>query len=860
MRIFFLSMMKILLLLLLTALLGARGSAETASNAPPIVFDRLIDIDKQWKASVVIREGEEPADAIFSALRPYGVNHLGRKQVFDEVKRAGVPHSREHAILFSQHIVIAEDDSFSGTFIFEDNDSEPIDAIYNFAKENSIELYFDKLSDALLPKLCELTPCRRKSPQIWSKEITNSDGMSLGQLQLLHGDEAADVVDDFVQRVSANVGNRSVFRDNLLNVVCKEVMCTRTKSVVYRKSIRDEDGTLKGDIEIFENEEVIDAVVRFIRKSKLSLDEIALKNSMFQQACGVPRLRCTRNVGIVYEQRINSADGSQINILTIHENEEPVDKVYQWCQENNLPLRFMDSILNPVCESELVICNRREPVYFSISISGPDGMYVNTLELTVGHEPVDDIYAFFASNGLFKKGWDFLGMVKQICVKPTVDCRRLKALKYFDKNFTMGGIGMGQLAIWENEEVVDVLYILRQQYNLTVADQIEGFNAICKKPAVHCQRTRAVVFQKMEISKLDYVKFGNETCKRQFVGVKFRSSFNNMPFGSQIASWLREDSVKSVVEHPLFCVCILGLLLLIFHAITHVPRFRGKIHPSQKIVISVGITVVISVMQALLIEPDTEVDQAMHIYEGKLPDLIILEDEEPVDALLKWGKQSAKDLCVTPSSDCQPLVREPIYWEILDELCNRTESLHCSRTRAWEFLSMGAMTYFGNDYLIDYYNPAVDPLAHNETFATMEKTASKFCARFLPPPDNCVRDITRHIAGQVETTNDKRLDEKCSYKRLSLDQDAPGFELYSKTALMARSRGMNISPFRRVDNGTVSFDPWSRESREAHAAFDTFHKIHDPESREWNDKPCVPYFNGAMCARTDKDGNMMIEV
>jgi hypothetical protein len=227
------------------------------------------------------------------------------------------------------------------------------------------------------------------------------------------------------------------------------------------------------------------------------------------------------------------------------------------------------------------------------------------------------------------------------------------------------------------------------------------------------------------------------------------------------------------VEYPLFCVCILGLLLFIFHAITHIPRFREKLHPSQKIIISVGITVVVSVMQALLIEPDTEVDQAMHIYEGKLPDLIILEDEEPVDALLKWGKESAKDLCVTPNSDCQPLVREPIYWEILDELCNRTENLHCSRSRAWEFLSMGTMTYFGDDYLIDYYNPAVDPSAHNETFATMEKAASKFCERFLPPPDNCVRDITRHIDGQIQTTDDKRLDAKCSYKRLSLEQDAP---------------------------------------------------------------------------------------
>ena len=51
---------------------------------------------------------------------------------------------------------------------------------------------------------------------------------------------------------------------------------------------------------------------------------------------------------------------------------------------------------------------------------------------------------------------------------------------------------------------------------------------------------------------------------------------------------------------------------------------------------------------------------------------------------------------------------------------------------------------------------------------------------------------------------------------------------------------MNMSPFRRVDNGTASFYKWSKETSEARTAADTFQKVHDPESREWNDKPRVP--------------------
>ena len=90
-------------------------------------------------------------------------------------------------------------------------------------------------------------------------------------------------------------------------------------------------------IEIYEGEKVIDAVARFLQQSKTSVDEIVLKNYMFQQACGLDRVRCTRNVGIVFDQMIQDSDGSPIgDRLVIYENEEPADKVYQWCKDNNV--------------------------------------------------------------------------------------------------------------------------------------------------------------------------------------------------------------------------------------------------------------------------------------------------------------------------------------------------------------------------------------------------------------------------------------------------------------------------------------------------------------------------------------------
>lgn len=487
------------------ALLGAGTTAEVGSA--PVIFNKSISIDGgKWTANVAIREGDEPADAIFSALRPYGVDYVARRTVFDEAKRAGVPHTREFAKMFSQNIVL-EDDSFSGLFTLYDDGQEPVDAIYNFAKEHSIETHFRGLADALLPELCDLVPCTRKRPRIWFNQITSDDGRKLGVLEILEGDEAVDTIDSFVQRMEVEAGERNAFRRNLLSVICQSITCSREIPVVFRKTIKGEDGQSNGAIEIFENEEVIDGVVRFIRKSKLSLDEIALKNYMLQQACGIDRVKCTRNVAILHNQRINSMDGSPIGTLIIYENEEPVDQVYRWSQENNVPFANMEGIMDAACESDLVICNRREPVYFAIPISGPEGGNVGTLELKVGHEPVDDMYAFFAANGLFKKGWDFLGVVKQICAMSNVDCRRQKAVKYFDHNFTMAGENMGQLVIWEDEEVVDTLYNLRQSYNLTKEDQIVEFNKICKNPEVVCERTKAVVFRKSEITKLGKLTF-----------------------------------------------------------------------------------------------------------------------------------------------------------------------------------------------------------------------------------------------------------------------------------------------------------------------------------------------------------------
>lgn len=278
-------------------------------------------------------------------------------------------------------------------------------------------------------------------------------------------------------------------------------------------------------------------------------------------------------------------------------------------------------------------------------------------------------------------------------------------------------------------------------------------------------------------------------------------------------------------------------------------------HVGYDLVIYLTIFIILSVIQTTLIEPKNEIDHAMHLFEGKLPDLEILEGQEPVDAVLLWGKKAAKDH--------HPIVREPIYWDVLDKVCAEIKHTQCKRRRAWAYISMGSMTVHGVVYNIDYYDSSVDPSAQSLCRRSMkcaERTAIEICERIVPALPTCASDLAKHIDTQLEEFEKKRIESKDTYIKLGLEMDAPQADLYPAMSSKVRVRGMNVSPFQRVDNGTAVYPKWDTHTNEAYSVMDAYIKVKDEESREWNDKPCTPYFGGALCAKTDKDGNMKIEV
>lgn len=502
------------LLILLSALL----LAVTCLGENRVVFKKTIAIDKgQGKralADVVVLKGEEPADAVFRQMRPHNVDGRGRRAILDEIRKEGaVPISRDHALVLSQPLDVEGRSGTELTFDMYDDGTEPVDALYDFARVHGlVETHYGGLVEALLPGLCELLPCSRDRARIWHGDVVTDGGTSVGRLEILDGDEAADTVDSFVAGISEDVGDRATFRRNLLGSICESIACARRVPVVYRKRIKDEFGNSAGAVEVLEGEEVADATARFLRTTEVrGLDEVSLKNFLFRQACGNERVSCTRSEGVVYNELMRFEDSDMGTIrLTIFDTDEPADRVLKWCRDNGISLAYMSGVLDRVCDAKMVVCKRRQAVYFSMSVSGPDGSSIGTLQLMLGNEPVDDVYQFFASNGLFSKGWDFHGFVRQICDKPDVDCRRHTAIKYYDDHFAMGNVTMGKLVIWEDQEVVDVLFNLRRHYNLTLEDQINKQNEICKKPEVHCRRLRAVVHRKTDITALDYQKCKSE--------------------------------------------------------------------------------------------------------------------------------------------------------------------------------------------------------------------------------------------------------------------------------------------------------------------------------------------------------------
>ena len=804
-----------------------------------------------------------------------------------------------------------------------------------------------------------ILPCTRNVPIIWAYDVYNDhDGSEayIGTCEIMLHEEPIDVIDTFVIQHELP----SDYRNKLFRMACEEISdlytllshefnmnngspdiiypstgCSRDLPIVFRQEIIDSNGTKLGTLEVLEDEEVADALARLWHKIPESISGesdslssgISIRHRLVNIICNKQnahssvRFRCTRTNAIVFDEYLSleNVDGSYDTTsderyhLVIYDVEEPADKVYAWIMEHELDMdQYYKKVMDVVCSPNELInkdimrppikCRRMAPILFGPQrVTNSDNETIGIFQILYWEEPADAVYSFLAQHELINdKAWSVQGILSQICHLPQLSnhCNRSVAVKYYNDSFTIGDKHIGEIVIWENEEVVDVMYNLRRRFGLTLQDQMEAMARICEKETIHCGRTRAIILRYSGINHKEFEEFNNATCLRYHNGWQFVSSRKGMDdidndiseykfslhFGLEvdalfdiISTWiqvlvqheythtalhyLNTSEVVLIVIMVLYWELILKLTIGI---ITRQHLRVGKPYRIRRMTFMAVIAfLIVSTLHVCRIEPDIYIDSAMHAHQGKLPDLLMYEGDEPVDAILRWIKETSKEY--------HPLARQPIHMTLISDICE-SKVVNCTRKRAWEEIHMGHIMFRNQAHNITYMNPAVDPIRRNQCYSILndesdsciQEQAIDICQRLQPALSGCADEISVHISRQLRGYQEVRYSNKNSYIALELEMDVSQGELFQKAAAIVRRNGLNFVPYHRVDNGTDqssgTYYIHSERGKRAYAALDAYIKVKDTETREWHDKPCTPMFGGALCGKKDKDGNLKIEM
>ena len=212
---------------------------------------------------------------------------------------------------------------------------EPIDAIVAFRHEHNLSMAFQHTA---LETFCSALPCTRAAPIVFSAMITGDNGASIGQFELLDGDEPADAIAAFCRQHKLG----PAFQRQMIASICAQ-----------------------------------SSVVRV---------HLLTRGSFLSQ-------RCLRHRAVTLEQAFTGDHGSSLGVLTIYDDEAPADAVFAylqpWFPERSSLESMMQQVLGYVCSR--LPCDRTIPRLFHRHIQGPDGVDHGVLDIYYGQEPIDVI-------------------------------------------------------------------------------------------------------------------------------------------------------------------------------------------------------------------------------------------------------------------------------------------------------------------------------------------------------------------------------------------------------------------------------------------------------------------------------------
>ena len=121
------------------------------------------------------------------------------------------------------------------------------------------------------------------------------ENQNLGEIKVRHTEEPADVVYRFDMKYKIGFDNRQ----KILNEICQQIQCTRSKALIWSTSILRSNTTQVDEIGIFhlyEGLEPVDSIHKFVKAHNLTID---YRYAILEKACKITeckRLEPGRNI------------------------------------------------------------------------------------------------------------------------------------------------------------------------------------------------------------------------------------------------------------------------------------------------------------------------------------------------------------------------------------------------------------------------------------------------------------------------------------------------------------------------------------------------------------------------------------
>ncbi|DBA00718.1 TPA: hypothetical protein N0F65_001189 [Lagenidium giganteum] len=743
-----------------------------------------------------------------------------------------------------------------GELVIREGD-EPVDVIDAFTRTHGLA---DKARSHLLEQVCRMgkVSCRRAAPVVFATTITGANGQTLGTLRILEGEEVADAVLAF----AAPHGLQRLQRLQLIENACRQprVTCTRTAALLWQQLISGEHNKVLGTLDIYDDEEPIDQIYRFVVDHKLLLfavDQIA------KTICA--RAPCSRLNPLVYSRTILSPQNERYGVLQIALTDEPVDVIYMFGQHVGMPKQFRQRLTESVCADKYVTCKRRRPYVFEspIVLEDKNNSGAGVLRIFEDEELVDAIYRFAKANNVTDNVR--VNLFYALCGKRAgILCTRgqalLKSLPITGENNQL----LGVIEVYEGQEPADVVYNFAATHNLTEWSRTHLLDTLCGTlpdtqaaprrdqdedgMTLVCNRFAPVVMA-VPVAAQNGSQLGVLEVLQHDETADAVARFGNK---HGLSAEEKANLVSALCQQrSLPCDRKIGLMYQTVYTLPNGQRERLDFFDGQEptdVIYDYGLMRNLTFQQRkqLLIEvcneprrrPNCTRAEPMLIKipvwesaDKKLADLEVHEDQEPVDVVYAFLEKH--DLFQTA----------PLNTSLLEIVCNSTR-VHCSRMKPRRILFAMQATYAGISHTIEYVRPESDWICHEKPSGGQqcvhyaEVRAKEFCARHMPDWCFCEARISEALRTQLEYYDERMWRGKDLYAKLGLVKTASREEIDAAYNTLVK----------RFNNET---EPHKYEKLK-----EAYQTLSDPEGKYYYDLPCMKIFG--LCGKRQKDGGISI--